>query len=219
MSVRRAVKIVVDAVMFGLIILLMSYPMTRGLLRHGIYGVAFVVLLLIHQALNLNWYRTLFRGNARRALLTAANAALLVSSAALIASSLAMAGEVFPFVPFPMTFWGRGLHTAAAAWSFVLVSFHLGLHGQSFWNRIRRAFGRAWPAAALVLLFAGGLVFMESGLWSDMLLLGEPKTRPANLPVFLAHYLGMTLFFCLSAQLILRYAKRKCRPHPDHDAG
>lgn len=219
MNARRSVKIAVDTAMFGLMLCLMSYPMTRGLLRHGVYGAAFVGLLFIHQALNLGWYRALFRGNARRALLTAANAALLVSSAALIASSLAMAGEVFPFVPFPMTFWGRGLHTAAAAWSFALVSFHLGLHGQSFWNRIRRAFGRAWPAAALVLLFVGGFAFMESGLWSDMLLLGEPKTRPANLPVFLAHYLGMTLFFCLSAQLLLGYEKRKCRPHPDHDAG
>ena len=141
MNARRRVKIAVDAAMFGLMLCLMSYPMTRGLLRHGVCGVSFLALLLVHQALNLDWYRALFRGrwNARRVLLTAANAALLMSSAALIASSLAMAGEVFPFAPFPMAWWGRGLHTAATAWSFVLVSFHLGLHGQSFWNQIRRA--------------------------------------------------------------------------------
>lgn len=221
MNARRRVKIAVDAAMFGLMLCLMSYPMTRGLLRHGVCGVSFLALLLVHQALNLDWYRALFRGrwNARRVLLTAANAALLMSSAALIASSLAMAGEVFPFAPFPMAWWGRGLHTAATAWSFVLVSFHLGLHGQSFWNQIRRVWGRTWPAAALALLFVGGLAFMESGLWSDMLLLGEPKVRPASLPVFLVQCLEVTLFFCLLAQLLLRNEKRKCRHNPVHDTG
>ncbi len=209
MSARRRVKIAVDTAMFGLMLCLMSYPMTRGLMRHGICGAAFVALLLIHHVLNLGWYRALFRGrwNARRVLFTAANVALLLSSAALIASSLAMAGEVFPFAPFPMPFWGRGLHTAATAWSFVLVSFHLGLHGQGFWNRIRQASGRVWPAAALALLLAGGIAFMECGLWSDMLLLGEPKIRPASFPAFLAQYLGMTFFFCLLAQLLLRHGK------------
>lgn len=187
--------------------------MTRGLLRHGVCGVSFLALLLVHQALNLDWYRALFRGrwNARRVLFTATDAALLIGSAALIASSLAMAGEVFPFAPFPMTFWGRGLHTATTAWSFVLVSFHLGLHGQSFWNRLRRTFGRVWPAVVLALLFAGGFAFMESGLWSDMLLLGEPKMRPAGLPAFLTQCLGVTAFFCLLARLLLGYEKYKCR--------
>lgn len=221
MSARRGVKIAVDTAMFGLMLCLMSYPMTRGLMRHGVCGVSFLTLLLIHQALNLGWYRALFRGrwNARRALLTAANAALLISSAALIASSLAMAGEVFPFASFPMTFWGRALHTAATGWSFALVSFHLGLHGQWFWNGIWRFWGRAWPVAALALLLTGCIAFMESGLWRDMLLLGEPKTHPASLPAFLTQCLGVTLFFCLLAQLFLRYEKRKCRLNPVHDTG
>lgn len=46
MSVRRGVNIAVDTAMFGLMIWRMSYPVTRGLLRHGMCGAAFVALLL-----------------------------------------------------------------------------------------------------------------------------------------------------------------------------
>ncbi len=211
MSARRAVKIAVDAAMFGLMLWLMSYPLTRGLLRHGVCGCLLFALFICHHLLNAGWYRALGRGrwNFRRALLTATDALLLIDIVALAASSLALAGEVFPFAPFPMSFWGRGLHTASAAWCFVLVAFHLGLHGQGLWSRAQRGMGRAWPVAATALAAFGGFSFLESGLWSDMLLLGEPKLYPANLPAFVAQYLGVTLFFCLAAQAFLRCGSRK----------
>lgn len=202
MTGRRAVNIAVDAALYGLMLALMSYPVTRGLLRHGVCGMAFAALLLVHQALNLDWYRTLLRNrwNARRVLLTGTNGLLLLGSAALVTSSLAMAGEVFAFAPFPMPWWGRELHTAATAWTFVLASFHLGLHGHGVWHSARRLTGRTRHATALALFALGAALFAHSGLWNDMLMTGVPKTRLGAMPLFLTHYLGITLCFCLLAR-------------------
>lgn len=214
MKTRRAVTMAVDAAMYLLMLFLLSYPLTRGLLWHGACGAAFLGLMLLHQALNLSWYRTLFRGkwNAARALLTAADAALLASGTALLISSLAMAGEVFAFAPFPMTSWGRGLHMAATTWTFTLASFHLGMHGRRFWEGVNRSLGRAWPVAAAVLLALGIGLFVNSGMWQDMLMTGMPKTSLRTLPLFLWHYLGATLSFCLLARAALCLAGKKASP-------
>lgn len=202
MTKCRAVKLAMDIALYGLMLALMSYPLTRGLLRHGVCGAAFVMLLLVHQALNLGWYRTLLRGrwSARRVLLTGTDALLLLSSAALIVSSLAMAGEVFSFAPFPMAWWGRELHMAATAWTFVLASFHLGLHGHGLWNSTRLLLGRAWRPATWAFFTLGAALFAHSGLWNDMLMTGVPKARLAGLALFLAHYVGITLCCCLLAR-------------------
>lgn len=210
MKIRRAVKITVDVAMYGLMLALMSYPITRGLLRHGICGAAFVMLLFVHYALNLGWYRALLRGhqNARRKLLTATDVALLASSTALVASTLAMMGEVFSFAPFPMPWWGRGLHTTATAWTFVLASFHLGLHGQNIWSSIRRILGRAWLPVTLILLLFGASLFVYSGLWNDMLMTGIPKTHLTSFPLFLIFYLSITLFLYIMALYISVFTRK-----------
>lgn len=207
-AVKKLAKILVDMALYGLMLILMSYPVTRGLLRHGVCGMAFVALLCVHHALNLSWHRTLFRGRwtTRRVLLSSTDILLLFGSAAFVASSLVMAGDVFAFAPFPMPWWGRELHTTATAWTFVLASFHLGLHGHGVWRGVRRLTGRMWPVAALMLFTAGAALFVHSGLWNDMLMTGIPKTRMANLPLFLTHYLGITLYFCLIARGIWSFA-------------
>lgn len=112
-----------------------------------------------------------------------------------------MAGDTYPFFPFRMPFWGRGLHTAMTAWLFVLASFHLGLHGASVWNRAERFAGRVRSALFLIFLAAGAFCFVQSGLWNDMLFLGGPKYFAGGVPEFLTWNLGAALFFCLLARL------------------
>ncbi len=211
-SLKKSAKILVDAALYGVMLILMSYPITRGLLRHGVCGVAFIALLLVHQALNAGWYRSLFRGrwNARRVLLTATDALLLFSGAALAVSSLAMAGEVFSFTPFPMTWWARDLHTTATAWTFVLTSFHLGLHGHGVWRNARLWTSRIWPFVVLAFFALGTALFAHSGLWNVMLMNGIPQTRLAGLPLFLAYYPAMTLWLCLLARGAWSFMGKPC---------
>ena len=216
-SLRRCMRYGVDALLLVLLLFLMSYPVTRGLLRHGVCGVLFLALLLVHLALNCGWFCSLFKGrwNRSRLLLTAADTALLAAGLLLAVSSLAMAGEVFSFAPFPMTFWGRGLHTAASAWTFVLAAFHLGLHGQSVWKRLERACGRFRNLVMLAVLLAGGLCFSESGLLSSMLFLEGAMPQAADPAAFLAQYLGVVLFAGLAAQILNRSLNTSflCKKH------
>ena len=206
MRMVKAVRIVVDTSMFVLILFLMSYPLTRGLMRHGVCGALLGGLLFCHHLLNLPWYRSLCRGfwNFRRRVLTVTAMLLLLDTLVLIFSSLSMSGEVFAFMPFPMTSWGRSLHTAVTAWTFVLVSFHMGLHWQGFWKRLRQGLGKAFYPLMLVLLVSGGWCFWESRLWSDMLLTGDLKVYPYEFWQFILLYLGITAFFCLISRLLLK---------------
>lgn len=110
MSARHAVRLAVDAAMFCLMLFMMSYPMTRGLARHGIGGLILVLLVITHHLLNAAWYRTLSRGRwrGRRFLVNATGCLLVAVFLAFTASALAMAGDTYPFFPFRMPFWGRG---------------------------------------------------------------------------------------------------------------
>ena len=112
---KRYLRLIVDAAMFGLMLALLSYPLTRGLLPHGVMGMAFTGLVLFHHGLNLAWYKSLFRGRwtGERVLVTITDTGLLFATIALVASSLVMAGEVFSFAPFAMPWWGRGLDLRA----------------------------------------------------------------------------------------------------------
>lgn len=195
-----------------LLLWLLSYPLTRGLLQHGVSGCLFLFLAIVHHTLNLDWYRALGRGRwpFRRWLSTSTVCLLLLCTLALLISSLAMAGEVFAFVPYPMPRWGRDWHTAATAWTFVLTAFHLGLHGQGFWNWLRRT-----PVPVLVRVFCALLFlgfsawnFRQSGLWSDMLLYGEMKLLPESETAFWVQYVSIGMGFCLLGRLTLQGANR-----------
>lgn len=203
MSPRGVLRLAVDVSLTGSLLFLLSYPMTRGLLRHGVVGCCFLALLAAHHALNAGWYRALPRGrwHARRALGAAADAALMAATLALIASSLAMAGEVFACMPFPMPWWGRDLHHAATAWVYVLAAFHLGLHGAGVWGALRRAAGRAWPALTLAALVPCAWAFGESGFLDGMLLTGGPAALPESPATFLMRLLAAGCFPCMLARL------------------
>ena len=184
---------------------MMSYPVTRGLLRHGICGCIAIALFLVHHLLNLGWHRSLLRGrwSARRILLSAADILLVAVVCALIASSLVMAGDVFPFAPFPMPWWGRDLHGAATAWCFVLSSFHLGLHGHGFWSllrsRLHAVMGRIWIILPLAAFAAGSAAFLQSGLPDRLLLLEASGGHPSPC-LFFAQYAAIALSCCLLAR-------------------
>lgn len=216
-SVRRLVRYGVDVALFMLLLFLMSYPVTRGLMRHGVCGALFLALLLVHQIVNGGWYRSLFRGrwNRSRILLFVSDTALMAASLMLAASSLAMAGEVFSFAPFPMTSWGRSLHNAASAWTFVLAAFHLGLHGRAVWKCLEKALGRFCYPVLLAAFLAGGLCFWESGLLDSMLFLEGFKTQAADPAAFLMQYLGVVLFLCLPAQILTKSLSRN-KPRNKH---
>ncbi len=209
MRLHSALRLTVDIAMAAMMLWMMSYPITRGLLRHGICGCAVIGLFTLHHLLNLSWHRTLLRGhwNRLRMLSSAMDILLILAFASLLVSSLVMAGDVFPFAPFAMPWWGRDLHGASTAWIFALAASHMGLHGNAFWAWLRRTaervLGRAWLPAAAAMLAAGAVCFRETGLPERMFLGDVPPGQPA-LWLFYARLTGAGMFFALLARAARR---------------
>ena len=75
---KRTGRIFADALMTVLLLLMFAIPWT-GVLRHERLGIVLFILLLLHNALNFRWYKSLFTGpyNARRLIWAAVNLLLL----------------------------------------------------------------------------------------------------------------------------------------------
>lgn len=163
----KYLKISLDTVTFGCFLYLMSYHAGAGLLLHVYVGIGLVLLFLIHQGLNWNWYRTIFRGkyNARRTLLTIAAMLLLVAMIVMMVTSYKIASMALPFefLPPPRHQW-REMHVAVTSWCFLLMAGHLGIHLHASlqkWEQRCVLWGHGakygYYAFALLLLIAGAL--------------------------------------------------------------
>lgn len=157
----------------------------------------FLGCAILHLGLNTSWFLNLARGRWNRSLRAAAVLALLLALPGMFISSAVMAGEVFSFPPFPMVWWGRGLHTSAAVWLYVLAAFHLGLHGAGFWQHARQTTGRTWPLVLGACLLLTGWTFTRSGLGSQLLFADTWNSEIPAPGIFYSQYIGAALFFCL----------------------
>lgn len=154
-GLRRAA----DAGMTLCLFLLMGFPFF-GMTAHMAGGIGFFACMFLHHWLNRQWSFSLLRGkwNAGRIWQTGINLLLAADMAALLWSSLILAGAVWPGFPRMGSFaMGREIHMAAAYWGFVLMSAHIGLHGEMIAGA-----GRRWSAAGKRLF--GGIPG-SCGIW------------------------------------------------------
>ena len=165
---KRRIKILVDVVMFLLFLYLLSYRPGMGLMYHAVIGIAQLSLFILHHLLNLNWYRSLFRGRYgfRRILLTVSDFLLLIAMGFMIASSVMVSGMVFES-GIRMTSWWRRIHVASSGWCFLLTGVHVGMHLQGMMNRLQKKMRKVpWLYRLLQVLLAalGAYCFSESDL-------------------------------------------------------
>lgn len=148
-----------DAVMLILLMLLMTYELI-GEATHEIVGIAMLVCVIAHQALNWRWYRNLTKGrfSAVRALQTAVNLALLVDLTMQFVSGVILSRHALAFLPIHGgRFGARSFHVVGAYWGMALMSIHLGLHGHMIGQMLRKGKPRkrsAMPIRAGALLAA-----------------------------------------------------------------
>lgn len=167
---KRRIKAFVDILMFLLFLYLLSYRPGMGLMMHAVVGISQLALFILHHALNLSWYRTLFRGKYtfQRILLTGSDFLLLIAMGYMIVSSVMVSGMVFDFVPFRMTSWWRRIHVGASGWCFLLTAFHVGMHIQGMFRRLQHCMiwiGGLYRALQVFLVALGSWCFAHSDLW------------------------------------------------------
>lgn len=123
------VKKIVDILMTIIFILLMCNQVT-GVFTHEILGVSVIILFIIHQILNRNFYKNIFKGkyNKLRVALFIINILLLIMMVVMIISSLMISQHLFRGLDFGTELLGRRLHIISAYSIYMLIGLHLGLH-------------------------------------------------------------------------------------------
>ncbi|MDE6442514.1 MAG: hypothetical protein K2L12_07190 [Clostridia bacterium] len=176
-----AVKILIDLAMTALLICLMGYHLF-GETQHEWMGISVLVLFLIHNSLNLRWYKNLFKGKytATRIYKLVVNILLWVLMACNIASAMLISAEIF--LPLNINgdiMTGRQLHLFATMWTFIFMSLHLGLHFSLFIGLAKRiklsdkaGIAVKWILRAVFLGLAvyGIVVFVQRAMWEEMFL-------------------------------------------------
>lgn len=136
---KKIIKIAVDILMFLLLALLMEeHLIPDG--THEWLGISLFLMFILHNIWNYKWYAALFKGKytAVRIIQTSVNFLLMAAVVGCIVSSMMISGTVFAWMSIHSAEFGRQLHMLSTAWTFVLMSVHLGLHWALFVNMARR---------------------------------------------------------------------------------
>ena len=184
MNRKLIFKISVDFIMILLLLALMGYPITDEKI-HEWLGISMLLMFIIHNILNIQWYKNLFKGKYTvfRICQTMLNVIMTLVLIALMSSGLMMSSYVFGgHVIEGMVALGREMHLPTAYWGFVLMSLHFGLHWGMIMGMSRQMIGIKTPSkirGAILRILALGIAifgirnFIKHDLLSYMLLKTE----------------------------------------------
>lgn len=178
MQYKRAIKIIIDIVMYLIFVALMQEHLwSDGL--HEWLGIVLFALFIAHNILNFHWYQSFFKGKytALRITLATINIALLAAMLCCIVSSVLVSGKVFAFLNLSGARFGRTLHLVATAWAFVLMSLHMGLHFTPLVNKLKKNRQLLWAGQIIAVLLAvyGVYVFIDRAFYEELFYLTEFK--------------------------------------------
>ena len=122
-------KIVIDILMF--ILMLLEYSkLYTGQLLHEVFGILLLILFILHNILNIKFYKGLLKGkyNLQRITITVINFLLLMCLLFAIILAIPISESIFKFLNLSVNMTVRKLHTIFGYWSLILMSIHLGLN-------------------------------------------------------------------------------------------
>lgn len=117
MKPNLLIKRVVDAAMYVLFVLLMGQCVLRGAV-HEWLGIAIGILFVLHNVLNISWYRALFQGrySAVRAIQAVINFLLILAVLLCMVSGVLVSQHIFAVGSGSAIEFGRHLHLVTTAW-------------------------------------------------------------------------------------------------------
>lgn len=213
----KKIKIIIDITMYILFIILMGHHITETLI-HEILGTILFVIFIIHNILNIKFYKTIGKGKytKKRTIQLIIDLLLLLSMIGMIISSINISTEVFRFLKIPTKIWGRKLHMLSTSWGFVLMSIHVGLHLNVLINKINKKmkdnmFEYVYYLFLIIIALYGIYSFIKLKLISDMFLLNSFKYYNLNeSPIILyLNVLSCSLFIGLTINFINSFKRKK----------
>lgn len=129
MCLKKYIKMSIDILMTIMFVVLMSYPVTGNIL-HEWLGIGIFVLFILHNILNLKWYKAIGKGqySRSRTFHTIINIMLLISMFGMMLSGILISRDALEFLQLNSGMFGRELHLVSTAWGFILTAMHCGLH-------------------------------------------------------------------------------------------
>ena len=135
---KKNIKIIVDVLM--LIIMLLEFSkLYTGQLLHEIFGIALFILFIIHNILNMNFYKKILRGNYNllRGITTTINILFLICMLLTIILGIPISSELFKVLNLNGNITIRKLHTILGYWNLILLSIHLGFHFKIIFAKLK----------------------------------------------------------------------------------
>ena len=178
---KTLLKRIVDFFMTIVLLLLMAFQIT-GQKNHEWIGTGMLILFIIHNGLNIRWYKNWFKGKYRlvRMIQTIINILILMTMIAVMIRGIIMSRYAFDFLNITggmMT--ARLMHLSCSYWAFVLMSIHLGFHWGSIIRpiskivkegRLKKGLKISVRVIAFIIAAYGVKSFYESDIWSYMTL-------------------------------------------------
>jgi hypothetical protein len=134
MNGKMQVKILADSLMSILLPVLMAWSLI-GEKAHEWIGVSMIILFFLHHALNYRWFISIFKGHYTyiRIVQTVLDLILILIMLTLMASGIMLSKYVFTGLSIQSgSAVARVGHMLASHWGFVLMSIHVGMHGNTF---------------------------------------------------------------------------------------
>ena len=206
----KKIRIILDILMYVIFIILMGHHITGDLI-HEILGVTLFILFIIHNILNIKFYKKLFKGkyNLKRIFLTLVDIMLLICMIGMIISGIMISNKVFSFLNIKTSSLGLKLHMLSTSWGFIIMSIHLGLHLNVLINKVNSkmkdsTFEYIYYLVLILIMVYGIYSFIELNFISDMFLLNPFKAYDFDESpiVFYIHTISSSLFISLLICLI-----------------
>lgn len=126
---KKNIRIAVDVGMIVLLPLLMAYSLV-GETAHEYLGISMFLLFVVHNILNIKWWKNIFRGkyNYIRILRLIVNILIFIIMISLTISGIMMSRHIFQFINIEGSSYARMIHLLASYWGLILMSFHAGMH-------------------------------------------------------------------------------------------
>ncbi len=176
---KKKIRIIINILMTIFFITLMGYHITGNKI-HEYLGVITLLLVIIHNILNIRWYKSIVKGkyNFQRIFLTMIDLLLLIDTIGIAISSMIISSEVFEFLNIQTTMFGRRLHMVTTSWGFILISAHIGLHLGSLIIKLKdrlknSTFEYVYYFILLAIMLFGGYSFITTRFWENMFLLTD----------------------------------------------
>ena len=140
-------KKIIDIILGLLFIVLLGNAFT-GAPFHEVIGIIFIAMAVIHNIINIKWYKAIMKGvyNRKRKIVIAVNFTLVADMAAILLTGIFNSRYLF-HTGMHMVGTGR-IHTVLALIGFVLIAFHVLIHAFSHAKKKYRIL----PAALAVFI-------------------------------------------------------------------